>query len=825
MPNPAQSAAPAVAPLNSSTPQQLHPAYQLEGAFPRALVSVCPPDAPVYLDDPALLKERGKAPARANEQGRFFAYDCHKLEVSASQVVKWNASLGAHLGRAGWAVVDIDVDTARLSDGISVSAIGELGDAPVRTSNGARLMLFYRCAEPIPYRKLVLPSLDGRAQQVEVYSGDRQVVVHGKHPSGRNYGWRGTPVWSWKREALAEVTAEQIDTFLPGLVEKLGQAGVKASLGGRTAARAAAPPPPQEDLRAPSIDALRGLPLPPNPPEFGWDDFVRHMYAYRAAGADDLETARELFDAWAAQHPRYDSDVVDVQWGKVERVDDARVGWSWLAEQAGYNTAQDEFQADPSLAAASSRPPPLVIDPADPLDAARRIVQRFYFDTAEGVRTLYNRGGVFWSHEEGAYREVRYHAMRARVWGHLEHAVKAAGDGGRVKPTVALVSAILDAMGSAAFLSEKVEAGAWLHQLPGDPPAKELIAVRNGLFHIPTRKVYPHTPRIFLQHSLPFDFTGNEPSPKELHKFFDGVCPGEWADQIPLLQEWAGYCLSGDTSLQKALMLIGDKRSGKGTWVRLLEWMLGRENCCSPTLAGLGDRFGLEPLRGKLLATVQDARFQPGRGGNARTVERLLSITGQDSLTIDRKGVPAITETLAARIVVVSNLMPRFDDSSTALASRFLCVRFPVSFINREDPGLGHRLRQELPSIMAWALEGLARLQARGYFVQPASGASTARDLLELSSPITCFLDEECERGAGYEVSRPKLYAHWQAYCHERGEYPGTANAFGAALKAVIGDRTRSHRAADGGKVRYYVGVRIRQDFDEFDIPGTQEAS
>ena len=57
---------------------------------------------------------------------------------------------------------------------------------------------------------------------------------------------------------------------------------------------------------------------------------------------------------------------------------------------------------------------------------------------------------------------------------------------------------------------------------------------------------------------------------------------------IATLQEIVGYCLTSDTSQQKAFLIVGPLRSGKGTIVRVLEHLVGIDNKVNPTLAELG---------------------------------------------------------------------------------------------------------------------------------------------------------------------------------------------------------------------------------------------
>ena len=56
----------------------------------------------------------------------------------------------------------------------------------------------------------------------------------------------------------------------------------------------------------------------------------------------------------------------------------------------------------------------------------------------------------------------------------------------------------------------------------------------------------------------------------------------------------------------------------------------------APTLASLVQNIGLAPLIGKPLAIVGDARIG-ARADQAVITERLLSISGEDFMTIDRK--------------------------------------------------------------------------------------------------------------------------------------------------------------------------------------------
>ena len=90
----------------------------------------------------------------------------------------------------------------------------------------------------------------------------------------------------------------------------------------------------------------------------------------------------------------------------------------------------------------------------------------------------------------------------------------------------------------------------------------------------------------------------------------------------------------------------------------MLTELLGRGHVAGPTLASMGTNFGLSPLLGKPLAIISDARL--GSAPAHTVVERLLSITGEDMLTVDRKFRDPWSGKLPTRFVVLSNELPRF---------------------------------------------------------------------------------------------------------------------------------------------------------------------
>jgi putative DNA primase/helicase len=356
-------------------------------------------------------------------------------------------------------------------------------------------------------------------------------------------------------------------------------------------------------------------------------------------------------------------------------------------------------------------------------------------------------------------------------------------------------------------LPVEVTPPAWLRDDDGArplPPPRELLPCRSATLHVPSGRLLPPTPNLFNTSALEFDYDP-DPEPCERWTAFLEQLWGDDLESVHLLQEWMGYCLVADTSQQKMLLMVGPRRSGKGTIGRVMRALVGAGNVAGPTTGSLAGAFGLQPLIGKSLAIVSDARF----GGEhvAVVIERLLCISGEDTLTVDRKFLGSVTMRLPTRFVFLTNELPRLTDASNALAGRFVILRLTRSFYGQEDTTLEAQLMAELPGILLWAIEGLRRLRGRGHFVQPRAVEDAVREMEDLASPVGAFVRERCEVGAGRRVWVDDLYAAWKRWCEQDGRTScSTKQTFGRDLLAAVpGIACRRNQ----GYGRFYEGVAL----------------
>jgi putative DNA primase/helicase len=434
------------------------------------------------------------------------------------------------------------------------------------------------------------------------------------------------------------------------------------------------------------------------------------------------------------------------------------------------------------------------------------------------------------------WQELDDQQTRTSLYGHLEHAryLHTAPNGASEErdwaPTARKVSDLMQAMAAVTHLPPRIDPPAWIGP-PADPlttPSAQpettavrghgpIVACTNGLLRVADRALTDLTPGFFNLVSVPFDYDPAATAPT-WQTFLDRAWPDDPAS-IKALQEWFGYVLSGRTDQQKILLIVGPTRSGKGTIARILASLVGSGNIAGPTLASLGSNFGLSPLLGKPLAVISDARLA-GRDGH-QVVERLLTISGEDTIDVDRKFKDPWTGKLPTRLMILSNELPNFGDSSGVIARRFVVLNMTVSWLGKEDTELTDKLSGELPGILNWALDGLDRLLANGRLTEPASSREAVTTMQDTASPVSAFVRECCTTGPDQAVPVDGLWQAWKEWADDSGHRPGTKQLLGRNLLSVIPQMQRSKpRGPDGKQVPTYLGVSLSRD--EPDVSRTE---
>jgi putative DNA primase/helicase len=447
-------------------------------------------------------------------------------------------------------------------------------------------------------------------------------------------------------------------------------------------------------------------------------------------------------------------------------------------------------------------PPPVIPSPSAPMEVARVFAADHF--SAGGVDTLHHWRGGWWQWRTTHWVEVEPRAVRAAAYGFTEHAVYEAS-GKTLKPwapTSKKIGDVLDALAAVVHLPESTRSPAWLD----GRQTGVIVACANGLLDVTAPKLLPHSPLFFNGVSVPFSYDPDELDPERWLGFLESLW-GDDQESPHALAEWFGYVLSGRTSLQKIMLVVGPTRGGKGAIARTLAELVGRDNVAGPTLSSLSGDFGLAPMIGKPLAVVSDARLN-GRDSSV-VVERLLSVSGEDRLTVNRKYRDQWTGTLPSRFMLLSNELPQLGDASAAIAGRFVTLLFEHSWLGKEDHELEPAIRAELPGILNWALDGLERLERKGKFTRPTGADEAYKALVDLASPVQAFVRDCCLVAPDLEVAISEFYVAWKQWADDNGHTRKSKQTLGRDLRAAFPQVSVVQLRDGDDRERAYRGVAL----------------
>jgi putative DNA primase/helicase len=317
----------------------------------------------------------------------------------------------------------------------------------------------------------------------------------------------------------------------------------------------------------------------------------------------------------------------------------------------------------------------------------------------------------------------------------------------------------------------------------------------NGVFHIPTKTLLPHTPNIYATSALEFDYDPTATCPAFMRAL------QRIPDAIEFLQEFAGYALTTETKHEIAIWFHGAIGSGKSTIIEGLQVMVGKKRHGILGLAQIErSRFALANIPGKTLVTSFE---QPDTFISASHV--LNSIISGESIPVEQKFKDEIVIVPRAKILWAMNELPRVNNANNGIMRRVKIIEFPPLLDSEKDVDLKELVKTEGAGILNWALQGLERLNARGKFCPPQSVIDATKNYQDKNDIPKLFLDEV---GATVDpidqqlrTQAQVLYDAYNMWCKNTNHKPMSSTRLAEEWKRLGLERTEIN-----GK-RYWVGV------------------
>lgn len=328
-------------------------------------------------------------------------------------------------------------------------------------------------------------------------------------------------------------------------------------------------------------------------------------------------------------------------------------------------------------------------------------------------------------------------------------------------------------------------------------PVPDFMNFANGMLDWRTGEMLDHAPHYGSTVQFPVAWTGVKDTPLFDKFLAETLSP----DYIEYVWEMLGYMLFSGNPFQVAFMLLGNGRNGKGTLMRLIERMLGADNCSAVDLDALStNRFAAASLFGRIanLAGDIDPTFQEHTG-------KFKKLVGGDMLDAEEKHRQAFRYTCWAVPVFSANKTPGSADTTFGYLRRWKIIKFDHQVTDAEvDPDLDDKLGAEIPGVAARAVEALRTLIARRHFKSEGDVAEGEAEFATKIDQVRQWVDEECVPLEGNREPQTLCYSTYKFWADRNGNGRLRAGEFYSRLEGAGFERVKS------SGTWFVVGLQIR---------------
>lgn len=345
--------------------------------------------------------------------------------------------------------------------------------------------------------------------------------------------------------------------------------------------------------------------------------------------------------------------------------------------------------------------------------------------------------------------------------------------------------------------------------------SQDLVPFKNLVLNRKTGETMLHSPDFGFFHTLEFDYDPRATAPR-WEQFVKEIASGD-EDIATLLEEYGGYCLSGDSCWpQKALFMVGEGANGKSVYMEILGELAGKEAHAAVPLQDLEKDTARYRLVNKLFnyseetstRALQDSSiFKTLVNGGAMQVKQLYV----QPYEVDNR----------AKLVMSANEMPRNQDMTHGFFRRLLLVELKRQFNPGDpdhDPFVKEKLRQELPGICNRLMKAYNNVQERRTFSAEGKVRTEIQKLKMTSDTVYMFVHEHVEIEDEESTSTVKVsevYEHYRQMCEVKGFRALNITHFGRQLLRIDKrfDDRKTRINVGGARTYVYKGVKLNKEF------------
>lgn len=285
----------------------------------------------------------------------------------------------------------------------------------------------------------------------------------------------------------------------------------------------------------------------------------------------------------------------------------------------------------------------------------------------------------------------------------------------------------------------------------------------------------------FTLHQIPHNYDAKADCPK-FKRFINNLF---YEEDIPVIQEYLGYCLVPNTLAQTALFIVGEGGEGKSRITILMEHIIGHDNVVIGDFIGLQDKFSTTSLDKQMMFIDDDLSLEAlDDTSNFKKI-----VTAETTMEVEPKGKPKYKTKLYSRILCCGNgaIQSKFDRSDGFYRRLLISKVKPVHY-DKPDRTLSDQLDKEIPGIINWLLEGLCRVVRNGFIIEPSVRMTQElQSVRDSSDTIQLFMsDEQFIEYTGDKddkVSIKQLYDAYESWCQDNNYLVIHKNTFGKVIR------------------------------------------
>lgn len=281
--------------------------------------------------------------------------------------------------------------------------------------------------------------------------------------------------------------------------------------------------------------------------------------------------------------------------------------------------------------------------------------------------------------------------------------------------------------------------------------------------------VHKHSPDYGFTYCMDYEWNPYAQTPTWDRFLKDFTCNDVSA--IRFLEEYGGYCISGDVCwLEACLILIGEGNNGKTVFADTLKEIAGPKNVSSVPVQRLKTPVDAHLLVNKLF-NVSDETHETA----LMDAEFLKSVITGGTYQVKKLYKDMYEVKNKTKFLILSNHRPVVQDRSAGFFRRL--IMYNIKFkLEQDDPRLDRRIRDKLKDessgILYKLVQGYIRLKERGHFEVPETLQEFKKEFKQESDPFSDFMMEECivgENPNDFTIAAD-LYSAFKAWAIANGQ-------------------------------------------------------